>query len=172
MLDSTYYLATGLRRPKVLGWNCIEAGSYATHPSPDPIYYPAHPDAVSCWNSNTNIMWLGTGRPANNTCSNIASTFSDVKISLAKDNCDAGEVGCYKILRQWSMVDWCSGSVREYSQIIKVMDTLGLKSYILILFQSVQTFGNVKANGLFPHLGLKMIVLSLQAILYAYLLEQ
>ncbi len=125
LLDSTYYLATGLRRPKVLGWNCIEAGSYATHPSPDPIYYPAHPDAVSCWNSNTNIMWLGTGRPANNTCSNIASTFSDVKISLAKDNCDAGEVGCYKILRQWSMVDWCSGSVREYSQIIKVMDTLG-----------------------------------------------
>ena len=58
-------------------------------------------------------------------CTNIASTFSDIKINLAKDNCDAGDVGCYKLLRTWTMVDWCTSNVREYSQIIKVMDTLG-----------------------------------------------
>lgn len=124
LLDSALWLATGNRVPKVLGWNCIASGTYQGHPNPDPIFYPAN---TLCWGDNEVIMWFGTGRPANNTCLNIASTYSDVKINLAKDNCDAGDVGCYKILRKWVLVDWCSSQVREYSQIIKVMDTLGPK---------------------------------------------
>ncbi len=122
LLDSAYYLLSGNRRPKVLGWNSISSGKYSGNPSPDPIFYPEH---LNCWDNNTYIMWEGTGRPGNDACTNIASTFSDIKINLAKDNCDAGDVGCYKLLRTWTMVDWCTSNVREYSQIIKVMDTLG-----------------------------------------------
>ncbi|HEX5626285.1 MAG TPA: HYR domain-containing protein, partial [Saprospiraceae bacterium] len=55
LLDSAHWFATGgflpspqgdlagERLPKVLGWNCLDAGPYAGHPSPYPIYYPAHP---------------------------------------------------------------------------------------------------------------------------------
>ena len=37
----------------------------------------------------------------------------------------AGEVGCYKILRRWLILDWCTGDTREEIQVIKVLDKEG-----------------------------------------------
>ncbi|MEP7196588.1 MAG: cohesin domain-containing protein [Saprospiraceae bacterium] len=124
LLDLNYYIATGFRTPRVLGWNCIETGAYAGHPSPDNIYYPAHPN---CWDANSYVMWEGTGAPTGIGCSNIALTYNDTRINIAKPNCNAGPVGCYKLLRVWTILDWCTSELREINQVIKVMDNEGPK---------------------------------------------
>ncbi|MEM1319134.1 MAG: T9SS type A sorting domain-containing protein [Bacteroidota bacterium] len=58
-----------------------------------------------------------TGRPGNTGCFNIQSTFSDTRIDVCE--------GTYKILRRWTILDWCSsGGVRFHNQVIKVMDNV------------------------------------------------
>lgn len=125
MVDQAILLGTGLRVPRTLGWNVIENGPYAGHPNPKSVYYPAHPDAIGCYGANQVIQWHGTGEPAAVGCNNIAVTFRDLKIDISKPGCDAGPVGCYKLLRTWTMLDWCTGSIREHNQIIKVIDNEG-----------------------------------------------
>jgi hypothetical protein len=125
LVDQAILLGTGLRVPRTLGWNVIENGPYAGHPNPKSIYYPAHPDAIGCYGANQVIQWHGTGEPAAVGCNNIAVTFRDLKIDISKPGCDAGPVGCYKLLRTWTMLDWCTGSIREHNQIIKVIDNEG-----------------------------------------------
>ncbi len=128
ILDKDYALAhAGARRPDTLGWNYIQSGKWAGHPSPDNIYYPAKP---GCWGENEVVMWQGTGYPEGASCFNVNYTFEDKKINIADDNCDAGEVGCYKILRKWTLLDWCTSEIREYYQIIKVVDTTGPKTVV------------------------------------------
>ncbi|MEO6191085.1 MAG: hypothetical protein ABIO44_12775, partial [Saprospiraceae bacterium] len=124
LLDTAYYASTGLRVPKLLGWNCLETGPYTGHPSPDNIYYPVHTD---CWKDNSIVMWEGTGAPSGASCSNIAMTYKDLRIELSKPKCNAGPVGCYKLLRTWTLLDWCTSEIREINQIIKVVDTSGPK---------------------------------------------
>ncbi len=119
LLDSSVFIGTGNRVPKKLGWNCIDSGPYEGHPSPHSIYYPG---SLFCWDDNQVIMWEGTGEPGNAGCSNIAATFRDIKIDISKPGCDAGPVGCYKILRVWTLLDWCTGEIKDTNQIIKVMD--------------------------------------------------
>lgn len=49
-------------------------------------------------------------------CTNYAYTYSDQKLAIC------GELS-YKVLRDWSILDWCSGSTfPTYTQIIKVID--------------------------------------------------
>ena len=122
LLDSAVWLGTGNRVPRVLGWNCLASGKYAGHPSPYDLYYPAHP---GCWGDYEHVMWHGTGVPGGADCSNIQYTFSDARIDAADPGCDAGDVGCYKILRKWLILDWCTGDVEEINQIIKVLDKEG-----------------------------------------------
>ena len=45
----------------------------------------------------------------------INVTWEDTRIDI----CD----GSFKILRDWRLVDWCTGEIHEYTQIIKVLDT-------------------------------------------------
>jgi hypothetical protein len=141
LLDSTIWKATGgfypspqgdlagVRLPKALGWNCLDSGPYAGHPSPFPVYYPAHPSWRAnnpvCWGPDQVVMWIGTGYPGNSSCKNFGVSYQDVVIDLATPNCDAGKIGCYKLLRQWTVMDWCSRSVGGHSQIIKVGDITG-----------------------------------------------
>ncbi|MEI2693768.1 MAG: T9SS type A sorting domain-containing protein [Saprospiraceae bacterium] len=121
LLDSAYWLSTSLRVPKKLGWNCLDYGQYIGHPNPHAIYYPAKP---GCWGDNEFVMWEGTGEPGNAGCSNIAVTFRDIRIDISKPGCDAGPVGCYKVLRVWTLLNWCTGEVKDTNQIIKVMDNV------------------------------------------------
>ncbi|MBK9107885.1 MAG: T9SS type A sorting domain-containing protein [Saprospiraceae bacterium] len=119
LIDSAIFIGSGARVPKKLGWNCIATGPYEGHPNPHPIFYPAN---GACWGDNDIIMWEGTGEPGNSGCSNIAVTFRDIRIDITKPGCDAGPVGCYKLLRVWTLLNWCTGEVKDTNQIIKVMD--------------------------------------------------
>ena len=125
ILDSTIFLATGNRVPKVMGWNCIDSGPYSGHPSPTTIYYPKHSESSCTIDSAEFVLWLGTGAPIIGVCRNINMTFTDTKIDLARKDCNAGLVGCFKVLREWVAVDWCTNKVRRMNQLIKVMDKKG-----------------------------------------------
>ncbi|MGB5026353.1 MAG: T9SS type A sorting domain-containing protein [Saprospiraceae bacterium] len=141
LLDSAYWFATGgflpspngdlagERKPRTLGWNCIDTGKYIGHPSPFPIYWPAHPswrpNNPVCWGPDEVIMWAGTGTPTGATCHNLGMTFRDIVIDVAKPGCDAGPIGCYKVIRQWTVLDWCTGVAGGHNQIIKVVDREG-----------------------------------------------
>ncbi|MBK7812147.1 MAG: M36 family metallopeptidase [Saprospiraceae bacterium] len=140
LLDSAYWYARpnqlniypNRRIPRVLGWNCIDDPNdvHFGHPSPDPVYYPQHrswqPNNPLCWGPDTHIMWIGTGRPGGtNSCNNLAVTYKDILFDLATAGCDAGPIGCYKVLRQWTVMDWCTSLVGGHSQIIKVGDLEG-----------------------------------------------
>jgi subtilisin-like proprotein convertase family protein len=59
-----------------------------------------------------------TGSPSGELCNNVQILpYTDVKIDI----CD----NSYKILRKWSVVEWCSGEVYTHLQIIKVLDKQG-----------------------------------------------
>ncbi len=125
LLDHAKFIANGIRVPHILGWNIIRSGINENHPNPESIYYPAHWDSLACWRSNEVVMWEGTGSPKVLGCSNIAITFTDLVINAARPNCNAGEVGCYKLLRTWTVLDWCTGKIRTHQQIIKITDDEG-----------------------------------------------
>ena len=141
LLDSAYWFATGgflpspngdlagERKPRTLGWNCIDTGKYIGHPSPFPVYWPAHPswrpNNPVCWGPDEVVMWAGTGTPTGSTCHNLGMTFRDLVIDIAKPGCDAGPIGCYKVIRQWTVLDWCTGIAAGHNQIIKVADVEG-----------------------------------------------
>ncbi len=57
-----------------------------------------------------------TGNPAQGSCSNIESTFTDIYFEL----CGAG----FKIWRQWVVIDWCTSETIDFNQIIMVSDSL------------------------------------------------
>lgn len=124
LVDSSVLIGTGNRVPRLLGWNCLDSGPYQGHPNPDPVYYAQNPP---CWGDGEYVMWEGTGKPGSDGCSHIAATFRDIRIDIAKPGCDAGPVGCYKLLRVWTLLDWCTGEVKDTNQIIKVMDFEGPK---------------------------------------------
>ncbi|MBK9270503.1 MAG: T9SS type A sorting domain-containing protein [Saprospiraceae bacterium] len=140
ILDSAYWLARpqqldiypNRRIPRVLGWNCIDDvnSKYFGHPNPDPVYYPQHrlwqPNNPLCWGPDTHIMWIGTGRPGGTNCHNLSVTYEDIVFDLrTSPTCDAGPVGCYKLLRKWTVMDWCTSLVGGHSQVIKVADAEG-----------------------------------------------
>ncbi|MBK9107884.1 MAG: T9SS type A sorting domain-containing protein [Saprospiraceae bacterium] len=143
LLDSAHWFATGgflpspagdlagERLPKVLGWNCLDSGPYQGHPSPYPIYYPAHPSWRStnpvCWGPDEIVMWHGTGYPGGANCRNLSVNYVDIVIDIQTSNCDAGPVGCYKLLRKWTVLDWCTSVIGGTNQIIKVADSEGPK---------------------------------------------
>ncbi|MEO6189946.1 MAG: T9SS type A sorting domain-containing protein [Saprospiraceae bacterium] len=142
LLDSAFWRANPLqpdiypnrRLPRVLGWNCIDSigDPKFGHPSPDPVYYPAHrqwsPQNPLCWGPNTHVEWIGTGRPGGTDCFNFSVACEDIVFNLVSPpNCNAGPVGCYKIIRKWTVLDWCTGVIGGHSQIIKVGDIEGPK---------------------------------------------
>ncbi|MCB0626314.1 MAG: hypothetical protein KDC43_20950, partial [Saprospiraceae bacterium] len=58
------------------------------------------------------------GQPfVNGDLCDITSTYTDQVIDICP--------GSFKILRKWSIIDWCAGEDAEHNQIIKVLDTHG-----------------------------------------------
>jgi hypothetical protein len=139
LLDSAFWYANAnqpdiypnRRLPRTLGWNCIDDvnSPYFGHPNPDPVYYPQHrqwqPNNPLCWGPDQHVMWIGTGRPGGAECFNLSVTYKDIVFDLATPGCDAGPVGCYKVLRQWTVMDWCTSILGGHNQIIKVADVEG-----------------------------------------------
>ncbi|NOT36154.1 MAG: HYR domain-containing protein [Saprospiraceae bacterium] len=141
ILDSAFWRANpnapniypNRRLPRILGWNCLDDTTNLStfgNPNPDPVYYPQHrqwsPQNPLCWGPNRHVMWIGTGRPSGAaTCRNLNIVYEDIKFNLAQEGCDAGVLGCYKVLRQWTVLDWCTSVIAGHNQIIKVGDLEG-----------------------------------------------
>ncbi|MCC6752470.1 MAG: hypothetical protein IT266_00635 [Saprospiraceae bacterium] len=74
-----------------------------------------------------------TGWPVPSGCTTLTASFSDLRIPICGNT--------YKILRRWIILDWCSGEINEFPQIIKILDekapvfkcpadfTMGMKPY-------------------------------------------
>lgn len=58
-----------------------------------------------------------TGYPFGDLCEDIQMTYEDQRIDICP--------GTFKILRNWRVVDWCSGTVIQHVQVIKVLDEEG-----------------------------------------------
>jgi len=56
-----------------------------------------------------------TGMPSGADCPNIQTYYTDIIFEI----CGAS----IKVLRQWIVIDWCTGQEATYNQIIKVLDT-------------------------------------------------
>jgi len=52
--------------------------------------------------------------PSGSFCPNVQFTYEDLRIDICP--------GAYKVIRKWSLLDWCTGEVIEHDQIIKVED--------------------------------------------------
>ncbi|MBK9270565.1 MAG: HYR domain-containing protein [Saprospiraceae bacterium] len=145
LLDSAIWSATGgfypspagdlagVRVPKALGWNFLETGPYAGHPSPYPVYYDAHPGWTPqngfCWGPDEIIQWTGTGFPTVDGVDLFSRGRCAVSIRYEDevyDICDDS----YEILRYWKVRNMCLPPVAglnpiEYIQVIKVLDSKG-----------------------------------------------
>ena len=58
-----------------------------------------------------------TGSPSGATCFNLDFTYVDQRIDIC--------AGSYKLLREWTVADWCTETIKKETQIIKVLDTTG-----------------------------------------------
>lgn len=61
---------------------------------------------------------------------NVTSSFDDIALPV----CD----GTFKIIRNWAVINWCTGEVIEHSQVIKVTDSQG-PTFVCPANQSVTT---------------------------------
>lgn len=58
-----------------------------------------------------------TGYPTGIGCRNINYTYTDLRLNVCQ--------GSYKILREWLIADWCTGTTATCTQIIKILDKRG-----------------------------------------------
>lgn len=56
------------------------------------------------------------GMPGITSCTNLAATFTDTKIEACGSS--------YKIIRKWTLINWCGTIITEHNQVIKVKDSL------------------------------------------------
>lgn len=101
--------------------NCVQQISIQK-PTLDMVQYPLDRDgmaapALPCTNPNTTTSNTGVptinGQPISPNCG-ILSTSDDLTIPLCGNT--------YKILRHWTILDWCSGEIDQHYQVITVMD--------------------------------------------------
>ncbi len=92
-----YSLRKVLNASNVLDtWRTVCDGNGGVSAPVDTLYYP----------------FIGT-----NTLCKINTTYSDTRIDICAKS--------YKILRFWTILDWCTGEVKQMHQIIKVLDEKG-----------------------------------------------
>ncbi|MDA9774507.1 HYR domain-containing protein, partial [Saprospiraceae bacterium] len=58
-----------------------------------------------------------TGFPTGTFCENVQMDYEDITIDICE--------GSYKVLRYWTIYEWCESEVVEHTQIIKVVDNVG-----------------------------------------------
>jgi len=79
--------------------------------------------ALACDGGNWDLNGNGypdpeeTGAPNAEICDNLLTTSKDHVIDVCE--------GTFKILRDWTFVDWCTSETLEFQQLIKVEDTEG-----------------------------------------------
>ena len=77
--------------------------------------------ALDCKNTNTDPTITGfptiDDNPVNNAACMVSATYSDQVITIC--------TGTKKILRTWTLVDWCTGQIKSQIQVIKIEDKTG-----------------------------------------------
>lgn len=86
--------------PADITMNPLECGTYPTLPDGNP---------------STSV----TGEPEGTSCPNIIAVFEDLQVS-DPNACDAD----FTILREWTIIDWCSSDDTTFTQTIKVRDLI------------------------------------------------
>ena len=96
------------------------------HGNLDNVEFPLDHDGINqpildcneTWNTGNNIPTPDiTGSPdLNNLCEEFQATYNDQIIKVSDHRCYTN----YKIIRQWVVLDWCSGKSRMMNQLIKV----------------------------------------------------
>ncbi|MFN8280655.1 MAG: T9SS type A sorting domain-containing protein [Saprospiraceae bacterium] len=99
----------------------VRAGSIDSIVCP-PNYDGLDRDPIECSagfprDNNGNPHPSYTGYPSGISCRNINYTYNDIKLNVCS--------GTYKILREWLIVDWCTGRDTECTQLIKILDNRG-----------------------------------------------
>ncbi|MEM6964337.1 MAG: HYR domain-containing protein, partial [Bacteroidota bacterium] len=83
----------------------------------DDIFQNTNPSDPCTFTTNASLVGqLVTGEPVGDGC-NIDVTKDDLIIPICS--------GSYKVVRTWTLVDWCNNETREEIQIIKVEDSTG-----------------------------------------------
>jgi hypothetical protein len=88
-----------------------------------PNYDGLDEDALSCDGENWDVNENGfpdpdeTGVPNSMLCENILGAYEDHVIDVCE--------GTFKVLRNWTFIDWCTGETLEHLQVIKVEDVEG-----------------------------------------------
>ena len=77
-----------------------------------------------------------TGRPGGLGC-NIQATYVDLVIPVCQNS--------YKIVRTWTILDWCTGQIATYQQIIKLLDKFG-PDFVCPTPAQINVIGYTKPN--------------------------
>lgn len=89
----------------------------------DDLAGAGHAPALAC-GSNVNTNPTVTGAPTINGQSLYQSGVCEINVTYTDQTIDICG-GSKKILRAWSVVDWCTGEIKTYTQIIKILDKTG-----------------------------------------------
>ena len=84
-------------------------------PNYDDIDEPTLPCDGSGWDDNNNGYPDPdeTGEPGGNNCSNIITTFDDTVVPICESS--------FKVIREWTINDWCTSQIINHFQVIKVV---------------------------------------------------
>ena len=122
----------------------------------DDVLYPVSPAILTC-NSGTTpleisnyfedvsygypyvINFLGDALPIDNATCNIYATYHDAVIAACGTAC----LGNSKIVRTWTLLDWCTLETANYVQIIKAVDTKAPTFIVKDVTVSVNPWGCV-----------------------------
>ena len=83
-----------------------------------------------------------TGHPVPEACGSFVATYDDLRIDICE--------GSYKVIRRWTILNWCTKEIIQHNQLIKVIDDKGPK------FQSPADFTvgmepySCGSNGILP----------------------
>ncbi len=101
VLNDGQDIGGGCANVKIYGNDAYVIGEF------DPFHDPLNP--------GTDTLCLrGTGMPSGATCSTINMLYNDTPLPTCGDG--------YKLLRDWRILDWCNGQIRNHTQVIKVQD--------------------------------------------------
>ncbi|NNE29833.1 MAG: hypothetical protein HKN16_09360, partial [Saprospiraceae bacterium] len=118
-----------------IGWNALQNG----HPSPYNEYYPAPNEDV--------IKWFGTGFPDLGSCSDLVFAYTDSRLNACSEGASNG---CFSIIRNWIIMDNCTGGMVTEKQTIKISDNeapiiSGIGDYTLEILDAQVCVGNAYA---------------------------
>jgi len=94
-------------------------------------------------NPGTDTLILrGTGMPAGATCFTIDMLYKDTKVQVCEDG--------YKLIRDWRILDWCTGQTRNYTQLIIVVDKTAPTLVCPVDLTASTDALECKGSGVFP----------------------